>query len=209
MCPSKARLCKRDGLKLSTLNTRNGILLVLPVVMGCLVFYALPFLFVIRYSLTAGVGASAHFVGLDHYEAVWRNELFEKAFWNTMRFLLLGLPLILVLSFAIALLLKIEAKKHTLLKSILLFPYIMPVIGVVLVVDLVFGEVGILNQVLLMTGAPVGNWLHSPAAFWVAMALYLWKNTGYSVILLLSGLATIPEDQYAAAQLDGASRLQL
>ena len=42
----------------------------------------------------------------------------------------------------------------------------------------------------------------------MAEALYLWKNTGYSVILLLSGLVTIPEDHYGAARLDGATAWQ-
>mgnify|MGYP001851136893 FL=1 len=41
-------------------------------------------------------------------------------------------------------------------------------------------------------------------AFWIVVGLYLWKNAGYSVVLLLAGLMTIPEEQYAAASLDGA-----
>lgn len=193
---------------LSAKNARNGILLVLPVVLGCLLFYALPFLLVIRYSVTQGVGASVRFVGADNYLAMLQNELFGRAFRNTARFLLLGLPLILIISYAVALLLKNEIEKHKLLKSVLLFPYIMPVVGTVLTVDLVFGRVGLLNRCLLALGAPVRNWLHSPASFWAAMALYIWKNTGYSVILLLSGLTAIPADQYAAAQLDGAGRFR-
>ena len=195
-------------MKLSAKNARDGVLLVLPVVLGCLIFYALPFILVIRYSVTQGVGSSARFVGAENYLTMWQNELFRKAFRNTARFLLLGLPLILVISYAIALLLKNEVEKHKLLKSVLLFPYIMPVIGAVLVVNLVFGKVGLLNRCLMALGAPVRDWLHSPASFWVAMALYIWKNTGYSVILLLSGLMTIPADQYAAAQLDGAGRFR-
>ncbi len=195
-------------MKLSAKKARDGVLLVLPVVLGCLLFYALPFVLVLRYSVTQGVGASVRFVGWENYRAVWHNALFGRAFQNTARFLLLGLPLILILSYAIALLLKNEVERHKLLKSVLLFPYIMPVVGAVLIVDLVFGEAGLFNRCLIALGAPVRDWLHSPASFWVAMALYLWKNTGYSVILLLSGLSTIPADQYAAAQLDGAGRLR-
>ena len=195
-------------MKLSTKNARDGYLLVVPITLGCLLFYVLPFALVLRYSVTQGVGASQHFAGAENYVSVWNNEMFRLAFWNTMRFLLVGLPLILVVSYAIALLLKNQAQKHKLLKSVLLFPYIMPVVGVVLVVDLVFGEVGLLNKALLAMGIPVADWLNSPFSFWVVMALYIWKNAGYSVILLLSGLAMIPEDQYAAAQIDGASSFQ-
>jgi multiple sugar transport system permease protein len=54
----------------------------------------------------------------------------------------------------------------------------------------------------------VENWLESSGAFGVVLLLYLWKNTGYSVILLLAGLMTIPEEQYAAAEMDGANGVQ-
>ena len=195
-------------MKLSTKNARDGYLLVVPITLGCLLFYVLPFALVLRYSVTQGVGASQHFVGADNYVSIWSNEMFRLAFGNTMRFLLVGLSLILVVSYAIALLLKNQARKHRLLKSVLLFPYIMPVVGVVLVVDLVCGEVGLLNKALLAIDVPVTDWLNSPASFWVVIALYIWKNAGYSVILLLSGLAMIPEDQYAAAQIDGTSGFQ-
>ena len=132
-------------MKLSAKNARDGYLLVAPVVLGCLLFYALPFLLVLRRSVMRGVGNSQTFVGLANYRTVLNQELFRLAFWNTMRFLLVGLPLILVVSFAVALLLRAQAQKHRLLKSVLLFPYIMPVIGVVLVVDLLFGGAGLLK----------------------------------------------------------------
>ena len=195
-------------MKLSAKNARAGYLLVAPVALGCLIFYILPFALVLRYSVMQGVGAGQHFVGVENYVSVWNNEMFQLAFWNTIRFLIIGLPLILIVSYAIALLLKNQINRHKFLKSVLLFPYIMPVIGVVLVVDLVFGEVGFLNKILLAFGVPISDWLGSSASFWVVMVLYIWKNAGYSVILLLSGLATIPEDPYEASQIDGASGFQ-
>lgn len=57
-------------------------------------------------------------------------------------------------------------------------------------------------------GLPVEDWLRSDSAFWIAVGLYLWKNTGYSVIILLSGLVTVPQEHYDAAALDGASAWQ-
>ncbi len=189
-------------------NARDGYVMTLPLVAGCLIFYAYPFLLVIRHSLMKGSGNSQTFVGLKNYESVMGNSIFRLAFGNTMKFLLVALPLILIVSYAIALLLKNQVKKHQALKSVILMPYIMPVVGTVLLVDLLFAETGLLNTVLDILGLPVGQWLQSEHAFWVVILLYLWKNTGYAVILLLSGLITIPEEQYGAANIDGANGWQ-
>lgn len=182
----------------------RGILLVTPVMIGCLLFYAIPFCMVIRFSLRSSAGRRSSFVGLSNYADLLKNEMFCLACWNTFRFLIVSLPLILALSYAIALLLKEQAERYQLLKSVLLFPYIMPVVGTVILVELLFANHGIVNEIFCMFGLPVKGWLESPWAFGVVVLLYLWKNTGYGVILLLAGLMTISEDQYASANLDGA-----
>ena len=89
-----------------------------------------------------------------------------------------------------------------------LLPYVMPVAGTVLLIDLLFAERGLVNRLLLALGLPLGDWLQSPAAFWVMLLLYLWKSTGYAVVLLLSGLLTIPPEHYQVAQVEGASAAQ-
>lgn len=189
-------------------NAREGRLLALPLLCGCLVFYAVPFLMVLRNSFQWGVGYSQKYVGMGNFRAMLNSVVFRLAFGNTIRFLLVALPLIIVISYAIALLLKNQAQKHETLKSVLLLPYVMPVAGTVLLVQLLFAELGLVNEGLYTLGLPVRDWLNSQYAFGVVVLLYLWKNTGYSVILLLSGLVTISQDHYAAAKLDGATRWQ-
>lgn len=136
------------------------------------------------------------------------NPSFVRAFGNSMGFLGVGLPLIMLAAYGISLLLKSQAEKHSFLKSVLLFPYITPVVGTVVLVELIFGEAGGLNWLLAVLGLPASDWLAGPQGFWVAVLLYLWKSTGYAVILLLAGLVTIPGEQYESAQLDGASAFQ-
>lgn len=189
-------------------SAREGLLLILPLAAGCGLFYAVPFLMVLQNSFQRGTGRSREYVGIETYRSMLRSSVFRLAFGNTLKFLAVALPLILILSYAIALLLKSHAKEHETLKSVLLLPYVMPVVGTVLLVELLFSEAGIINRGLYALGLPVADWLHSKSAFWVVVLLYLWKNTGYSVILLLSGLITIPEDHYAAASLDGATAWQ-
>lgn len=179
-----------------------------PLISGCLVFYTLPFLLVLRNALYSGVGKAETFVGLGNFRAMLGNDVFRLAFGNTLKFLAVSLPLILGISFAIALVLKEHARQHETLKSVLLLPYILPVAATVLIVELLFAETGLLNQTLALLGVPAADWLRSRAAFPIAVGLYLWKNTGYAVILLLSGLITIPKEHYDAANVDGATFFQ-
>lgn len=186
----------------------TGYIMIAPLVLGCVVFYLLPFVLVVRFSFSRGSGAAMHLTGLDNYRRILANGSFGLAFGNSMRFFAAGLPMIMVLAYLIALLMQKEAARHKLLKSVFLFPYIMPVAGTVLLVDLLFDETGLLNRLLEALGLPLGDWLSGTSAFWVTIGLYLWKNVGYAVILLLAGLVTIPTDQYESADLDGASAWQ-
>lgn len=194
--------------KLSFHNSRNGILLVSPMLFGFAVFYGVPVVMVVHDSLYSGMGDSARFVELANYRSILNNSVFVLALKNSMRFLLIALPLALILAFAIALFLKRKVKKHPFLKSVLMLPYVMPVAGTVLLVELLFGDTGAVNQMLDAFGIPIVKWLNSGNTFWIVMGLYLWKNTGYAVILLLSGLVTIPDAHYASASLDGANAWQ-
>ena len=187
---------------------RTGYLLVLPMMLGCLLFYVIPFFMVVWYSFRSGMSRRSTFVGFKNYVNLINNDMFLLAAKNTVFFLLLGLPLILILSYAIALMLKNQANRHEMLKSVLLFPYIMPVVGSVVLVDLLFANTGLMNQFMGFLGLQSTNWMESSWSFVIIILLYLWKNTGYSVILLLSGLMAIPERQYDCADMDGAGGLQ-
>lgn len=195
-------------MKNSTRNALSGAALTMPLLLGCFLFYALPFFRVILHSFTRGAGGNMRFVGLRNFRELLGSQIFRLAFGNTVRFLLVALPLVLLLGYGIALILKQQEKRHNALRSVLLLPYVMPVVGTVLLVDLLFSHEGLLNRLLLALGVPMAEWLHSAHAFWIVVLLYLWKNTGYAVILLLSGLNTISQEMYDAAGLDGATPWQ-
>ncbi len=193
-------------MKLSTKKAFTGIGLVAPLLAGCILFYAYPLIQVFIRSVTTGIGPMQKYVGFEHYEGMLRNSLFLRASKNTFRFLVLALPIILILSLWIALTLKSGTEKHPWLKSVLLSPYVMPVAGTVMLVEHLFASTGLVNKGLYALGLPVADWLNSQWAFPIVILLYLWKNTGYTVILLFSGLNTIPSQQYDAASIDGASK---
>lgn len=186
----------------------HGYLFIAPLLAGCILFTVAPFFLVVQYSVSAGTGVRTRFTGLENYAEILKNPSFTLAFGNSMRFLAIGLPSVMIVAYLIALMLKSQTEKHTLLKSVLLFPYIMPVAATVLLVDVFCGKAGLMNQLLLALGLPLVDWLNGAYGFWVAILLYLWKGTGYATILLLAGLMTIPGEQYESAQLDGASAFQ-
>ena len=189
-------------------KSRIGYILVAPVMLGCFVFYGIPFVMMIFYSLRSSAGRSGRFVGLTNFKDLFGNTLFIQACVNTLRFMLIGLPLLIIFAYVLALILRRYVDKFILIKSILLFPYIMPVVGTVFLVEHIFSDAGWLNQLLMALGFDVVSWLESSYAFVIVLLLYLWKNVGYAVILLLSGLTIISEEEYMAASLDGANGWQ-
>lgn len=177
-----------------------GLLLASPAVVGLLAFLVLPFGYTFLRSFTTGLGWG-RFVGLENYAQLFGNRLFLLALKNTFLFLACGLALILPLSLFLALLLQKAGKWGKPLALALLFPMVLPVSAIVIVVNLVFAENGLLSQ---MTGPT--PWMDSPFAFVILLGLYLWKNVGIGVVILLAGLTTIPGELYESANMDGAGR---
>lgn len=178
----------------------TGLLLASPAVVGLLAFLVLPFGYTFLRSFTTGLGWG-RFVGLENYAQLFENRLFLLALKNTFLFLACGLALILPLSLFLALLLQKAGKWGKPLALALLFPMVLPASAIVIVVNLVFAENGLLSQ---MTGPT--PWMDSPFAFVILLGLYLWKNVGIGVVILLAGLTTIPGELYESANMDGAGK---
>ena len=177
-----------------------GLLLASPAVVGLLAFLVLPFGYTFLRSFTTGLGWG-RFVGLENYAQLFGNRLFLLALKNTFLFLACGLALILPLSLFLALLLQKAGKWGKPLALALLFPMVLPVSAIVIVVNLVFAENGLLSQI-----AGPYLWMDSPFAFVILLGLYLWKNVGIGVVVLLAGLTTIPGELYESASMDGAGK---
>lgn len=176
-------------MKKSRRNVLTGWLLILPLIAGCGVFLVAPFLELLRRSVTTGVGAGASFVGLENYGNLLKNRSFRQAVGNTLGFLSLSLPLIFIVAFALALVMQRKRRK-VFLQTAVLLPYVMPVVGTVTILEALFGDV--VSQT-------------SAATLPMVVGLYMWKNTGYTMLILTTGLAAIPNEHYESAQMDGAN----
>lgn len=185
-------------------------LFVFPGFTGILIFVLVPFGDVVRRSFTTAV--TGQWNGLKNYQLIFQNQAFLLAVKNTFKFTFVCIPLLVLTGLIIALLLN-GLKNKRWIKSIYLFPLAMPTATVVLVWKMVFYKQGFFNLFLTWLGEGMGMWgeihrdyLGSPAAFWVLAASYVWKNTGYTVILWLAGLGGIPLEHKEAAKVDGAGK---
>lgn len=177
------------------------LLFLLPSLIGVGVFVLLPFLDVVRRSFTGAIGGG--FVGLSNYTMVFSNRAFLLAVKNTIRFVLVCLPLLILLSLAVAALLS-RLDNIRILKSIYLLPMAVPTATVVLIWKLLFHKQGLLNGLLVGAGGTPIDFMGTDASFWVLVISYIWKNLGYTVILWLAGIFSISDSMLEAARVDGA-----
>ena len=178
----------------------------LPNLFGILYFSFLPMLQVFLRSFQSAIGGN--WVGTQNYLTVINNTAFQRAVANTGKFTLVCIPLLIVISLALAVLLYSMPGIGSTLRSIFLMPMAVPAASVVLVWKVLFHENGLINGTLLTLGSAGVNWMGSGAAFWMLVISYLWKNLGYTMVLWTAGLSAIPEGIYEAAQVDGAGKLQ-
>ncbi|WP_418665982.1 carbohydrate ABC transporter permease [Allofournierella sp.] len=178
-----------------------GIAFFAPFLVGFGVFYLLPFGMSVVYTFLQ----NREFVFLQNYAGVFAREAFRLALANTLRFLAVCLPLIMVLALLLAMLIHGVCKKNVIFQSVFLFPLVVPVAATVIILKMFLNDNGIVNGMLTLLGGQGKPWLHSQWSFWVLVGLYLWKNVGYNVVLLLAGLNSIPPECIEAAKIDGAS----
>lgn len=204
MQKKRQRLCVRKWIYIFPNKKEDWLpwLLLAPSLLGVCLFVLFPFGDVVRRSFFNAVGSS--FVGLENYKSVIRNTAFRLAWGNTARFLITCLPLLLGLSLLFALLVFRAGRRASFFKGGFLLPMAVPAGSVVLFWQLLFHKNGILNDMLKHFGIEGPDYMNTPAAFWVLVAVYLWKNLGYDMILWLSGLLGIPDSYYEAAKIDGA-----
>lgn len=183
-----------------------------PSVIGVVIFVLIPFLDVFRRSFNTAV--TNQYIGMQNYKTIFANQAFRLAVKNTFRFTIVCIPLLVVIGLVIALPLS-RIKSAGIIKSLYLFPLAMPTATIVLVWKMFFYRQGFLNLFLTRLGEWSGLWgeihtdyLGSSAAFWVLVFSYIWKNTGYTIVLWLAGILGIPNELIEAARVDGASGIQ-
>ncbi len=176
----------------------------LPGLAGLLIFYGIPFVGGIWYSVTEGT-LENKFVGLDNYISVWNNTMFQMGLKNTMELSLICAPLLFLLSFLLAAGLHRIRPAGGFFRSSVLMPYLMPSSAILIIWLLWFDYGGPVNRLLVMLGSTRVNWMLGAELRLPVILLFLWKNLGFCVVIFMSALQSIPESLYEFATLEGAS----
>ena len=190
-------------MKLRTGEALAGVLFALPSLSGFLLFFTVPFFMSLYYCFTEGISRS-EFVGLKNFKSLLQSGSFLLAAKNTLIFNAVGLPLIMVLSLAFAMLLNSKIRGLRYYRSFFILPLVIPVASTILVWQIIFNEHGALSSLFESFGLRSVDWINSEWSVAVLVLLYIWKNCGYNVILFLAGLNSIPKEYYESARIDGA-----
>ncbi|KWX81468.1 hypothetical protein AMQ83_34065 [Paenibacillus riograndensis] len=178
------------------------------------IFSLYPIIYSFYLSLTEWNGSREKlFIGMDNYAALMKDHYFWLSLWNSVVIFLMYVPLMLFLGLILASILNSSwMAGKGFFRMALFVPNFVSVVAVSFVFVLLFNtQDGLINTLLMNLGwikDPL-PWLESPwwARFSVAaMVLYRWL--GYNMLLLLTGLQSIPKDLYEAAHVDGATKVK-
>ncbi len=178
-----------------------------PSFLGVLVFFVIPFMVVIYYSMVDNP-ISGNFVFLENFVRVLDNAAFKRAISNTFRFSIIAVPLAVVLSLLLAIVLESKLPFRSQFRTFFLSPMMVPVASIVLIWQVLFHYNGAVNDVIMSLGGPKIDWMKSEYSHIVIVVLFLWKNLGYNMILFMAALASIPKDILEVARLESATPLQ-
>jgi multiple sugar transport system permease protein len=191
------RFLRKDGMK--------ALWFLGPSLIGFSIFYVIPFVLGIYESFTDGK-VDGEFVGFANYKEVLSSFSFHKASSNMLLFTSISVPLLIVLSLMLALLLNRPLFLRNWLRTSYVLPLVVPVASTVTIWQIFFDWNGTFNAWLHHFGQDRVDWLQSNWSMSIIIAMYIWKNVGYNMILFLAGLQSIPKDYYETASIEGAGK---
>lgn len=191
------------------------MLFMAPSILGVMVFAGIPFLEIFRRSFMDARGIQ--FKGIENYINVIHNTAFQRACMNTVRFMGVCIPAILVLSFALAFytFTGVSKEKQGFVKMGYLLPYALPVASFVIIWRLLFERNGYVNAVTAFATSLLDieqvrtDWMRTQYAFWILCLCYIWRQVGFYMVLWMAGMENIDTSIFEAARLEGVTRLQL
>jgi len=183
---------------------------ILPFLLTLLIFWAWPIVQAFLMSTQTTTYGDVENVGFDNYARLWNDKVFWKALFNSVRYMVLTLVLLIPVPLLLAFIVNAKIGNERIkriFKSTMFLPVLTSVVVAGIVFRLVFAESSnaVANQGLSLLGIDPIRWLREDIpGLIVLLALAMWRWTGVNMMYFIAGLQSIPEEYYEAASLDGA-----
>jgi ABC-type sugar transport system permease subunit len=175
------------------------------------VFLLIPCGWVFYASLrSGGVLGPSEYVGLENWKEAFKDPLVLKTIRNTFLYSVIAIPIVFAVGLALALLLQNIGRGGAIVRALLYFPTLMPVVLAALAwLFVVHPDFGVLNYAVRGVGGSTVNWLGSTGLSLPTIAmLEIWRGVGFWTLLFLATLIGMPRELFQAAHLDGAGPWQ-
>nr|WP_242589885.1 sugar ABC transporter permease [Enterococcus sp. DIV0660C] len=150
-----------------------------------------------------------NFVSFDNYQEIISDPVFLKSIQNTIFYVVLGVPLVIVMSLGLALMINFGKNKiFSAFRMIFYTPAITNVVAVAVVFSYLYNpSFGFLNYLLSLVHLPSVPWLTDPTIAKISLIILgVWRAVGANMLIFLAAIQGIPKELYEAASLDGASK---
>lgn len=191
---------------------RIGILLILPIIILIVIVVTLPEIWAVIMSLTDyRPGSPIKFIGFANFERILSDQNFLDSFWTTLRFVVYGVSLQIVLGTAVALLMARQFRGQKLWIALILAPMAMsPAILGTTWKYLFNSEFGPINYAMFQLGVePIYWFTNASYAFAALLIVYTWNHIPGVFVLIYPALISIPPEYHEAAAIDGANKFQI
>lgn len=197
-----------------------GFILMMPAVLYMIIFYGFPIVYNLLLSLQnvemSNLNSDAKaFVGLQQYFELFnisKDKLFVMGIEHTFTYTVFSILFQFIIGFAFAVLFAQKFAFAKFLRGFMVISYLLPATVVALLMKYMFtGQGGIINEIFLKMGLIQSSvsWLvEESSALWVLIAVNTWVYVPFNMILLATGLSTVPESLYESANIDGATGIQ-
>ena len=203
---------KTGALLMKKKEARAGFLFLLPLLAGLIVFYVMAFIQNFYFSFTElGSFGGPTYVGTDNYGRLVRDPKFYRSLVNTLQFVVISVPSVVVLATAAALALNRLTRSASFFRTALFLPAITMPAAIGLLWRWLYNyEFGIINVILGWFGFKGVAWLSEPSMVVLSISIVLiWTMVSTQMIIVLAGLQGISRTYFEAARIDGASYRQV
>ena len=191
---------------------RTGWMFVIPSVILIVAFVFYPMVQALITSFQTGAGNNLTFTGIDNYKRLLTDTTFRKALFNTVLYLIIQVPIMIILALIISSMLNNKKLKFKgFFRTAIFLPCVTSLVAYSIVFKSLFATDGFVNAILMkfhLIAEPI-SWITNPV--WAKVLIILaitWRWTGYNMVFYLSGLQGIDDSIYEAADIDGAGAFQ-